>query len=394
MIDTITLELDARKRLESKDFANKSKWGINYQQDTNNEPKYSANVVLDWPEEAKAKWSYLPEVKYMNYPNTYRKDGGDERCSKYWITFSAPKLLYGNNIEEVTEAQYDDIVRTLCEQLSFLGLPTKYHKLDIEMAKIRRVDFSKNTMIAELVPIDQFCTMLMRAKHEHRSKFSQVQYRHGELYRENTRYRSVVIYDKLAEFRNTLNKKEPANARGQFFLSAEKAHLFQVFKLEVQIENSNQIAIELKRFGLERKDITFRSVFSEQLAHDILMRYWTKIVEKLDPNPELFSEDNLWASFNTAIINRGNKTPQNFFASFGLSYLAHKFGLNNLKDIVYREYGDQAWSRLEKLYEQPKLDQGLYTFISSMERIIDTMEPLQFGEYNGVFDEEGENGTN
>lgn len=363
---------------------------MNCQQDTNNEPKYTSNVALSWPEEARAKWSYLPEVKYINYPNPHSKDGEGKRYFKFRVTFSAPKLLYGNNIEEVTEAQYDDIVRTLCEQLPFLALPTEYHKLDIEMARVCRIDFSKNAMIAELVPIDQFCNMLMRAGHTPRTQNAQVRYQHGELYRENIRDRSVVIYDKLAEFSSST--KKPHNAREQFFIAAEKAHLFQVFKLEVQLQNTTRVALELKPFGIE-KPIHFADVFSEKLAHDILMKYWNKLIQDLDPNPELFSEDNMLATFQTMAMNRGKKTPQNLFASFGLSYLANKCGLSNVKSAFCREYDGQAWLRIKKLYEEPQLNQGLYTFVASMEKIIDTMDPLQFGEYNGVFDEEGENET-
>ena len=384
MIDTITIELNAPE-LSSKDFDLKSQWGINYQQETNSEPIYTSNVILEWPEEAREKWSYLPEVKFFNFPDP-QPHSLTGRLLKYWVTFSVPKLLYGNNVEEVTEDQYDEVVSLLCQQLRYLPLQIDIYKMNIEMAKVRRIDFSKNAMIKELVPADQFCSMLMRSEHTYRSKYAQVQYLHGDLYRENIQHRSVVVYDKLAELNNSIKKeKREPNAREQFFLAAEKAHLFQVFRLEIQLQNSNQVAQELSHFGIERDNITFGNVFTEELAHSVLMKYWKNLIKNLDPNPELFSEDNIFATFNEMAVNRGSKTPMNLLATFGLRYIAHKCGLGNIKDIIYREYGSQAWLRLKDLYEEPDLNQGLYTFIASMEKIIDNMEPLQFGEYNGVF---------
>lgn len=387
MIDTITIELNAPE-LSSKDFELKSQWGVTYQQETNNEPIYTSNVILEWPEEAKAKWSYLPEVKFFNFPDPQPRSATG-RLLRYWVTFSVPKLLYGNNIEEVTEDQYDDVVKLLCQQLHYLPLQIDIYKKTIERAKVKRIDFGKNTLISELVPADQFCSMLMRSEHRYRSKYAQVQYLHGDLYRENIKHRSVVIYDKLAEFRNTLKKegREP-NTREKFFLTAEKAHLFQVFRLEVQLQNSTQVATELEHFGLERDNINFGNVFTEELAHSVLIKYWKQLIANLDPNPELFSDDNILTTFNEMAINKGIKTPMNFFATFGLRYAAHKCGLGNIKDIVYREYGSQAWLRLKDLYEEPDLNKGLYTFIASMEKIIDNMEPLQFGGYDDVFEEE------
>ncbi len=387
MIDTITIELNAFRSYTDSDFNLKSKWGTNYQKEKN-KACYMRSVTLEWPKEAEEKWPYLPEVTYVNFPNPRAKTEESGRIYGYQITFSAPKLLYGNNIEEVTENQFEEVVDVLYEQLQFLALPTEITKEDIRRAKVRRLDYSKNAMIAELVPGEQFCSMLMRSEHTYKSKYAQTQYRHGELYRENIKKRSIVVYDKLEEFRNSLPKNKVLNVREQFFLAAEKAHLFQVFRLEVQMQDLNQIALELERFGVKRAEITFSRVFSKELAHSILMRYWKSAIENLDPNPELFSEDNLLATFNEMAVNKGNKGPQALLATFGLRYLAHKCGLGNVKDIFYREYDGQAWLRAKELYEEPKLNQGLYTFIGSIEKIIDNMEPLQFGEYNGVFGEE------
>lgn len=376
MIDTITIEIECSPNLTEQNFPLKSEWDKKYQRDKYGRVALHHNVVLDWPKKAMEKWSYLPKVKYMNYPDRSVKTGNHRR-SGYWVTFSAPKLLYGNNIEEVIEEQFDEVVDLLYEQLRALNLPIEITKTAIERARVRRIDYGKNTMIAELVPMGQFCDMLMHSEHVHRSKYTQIQYWHGYGYKENIKHRSIIIYDKLAEFSS--NTKNPANVREQFFLSAEKAHLFQIFRLEVQIQNSTQIALELKQFGLSGDNLSFGNIFSEEIAHTLLMKYWKNIIKRISPEKDPFSKDQLLTTFNNMVI-KGSKTPQGLFAAFGLSYLAAQCGLENVKDIFYKAYDSQAWSRIRKLYEEPKLDKGLYSFISSMEKIIDTMEPLQFGK--------------
>lgn len=374
MIDTITIELDSFWTFTSGDFPNKTEWSVKHQLKPN-APVFMSNVAIGWPDGAEEKWEYLPEVKYMKYPNP-RGKGEDSICHKYWVTFSAPKLLYGNNIEEVTEDQFDIIVDKLYEQLQFLNLPSNITKANIRKAKVRRVDYSKNMMIAETIPVKRICNLLMRSEHTYNSKYTQVQYRNGDLYRENIKHRSVVLYDKLAEFSNTT--KQPANIREQFFMSAEKAGLFQVIKLEVQIQNTQQLKNEL---GADYEDVSFASIFKEGKARRILMKYWDRIVKNIEPSPEPFSEDSLLTTFAKMVINEPNKKPQKVFATFGFSYLAHKCGMDSIKKILYKYRSRQSWSRSKKeLYREPSHIEDVYSFLNSMEECLKSMEPIRFEE--------------
>ena len=277
MIDTISIEIDTKKYLKITDFERISVAKIVEQHNDKSMPKHQTYVLIKWPEDIEATGAYLPRVEYMDYPNPIG-GGVCGRCYRYKITFSVPKLLYGNNISELTEKQFDEVVRLLHSKLVFLALPTDITENDIKQSIVRRVDFGKNIILPKSSSMRLIGEMLMKAEHERRSKYSQVQYRNGDLYRENIKERALIVYNKIAEYCST--KKELTSDIDKRIMALNKNKETQVIRLEIQVQSTQQLKRELTMLGYEDINATkLKDIFSGELSQRLLLRYWDKITK-------------------------------------------------------------------------------------------------------------------
>ncbi|PIS41827.1 MAG: hypothetical protein COT25_01010 [Candidatus Kerfeldbacteria bacterium CG08_land_8_20_14_0_20_42_7] len=111
MIDTIILSIPKTKVM-SLDFTDDKIQPWSLQASTNVYDKYVKN-----PYRKGAKQSeYYPRLT-----ETRRKGENGEWTSTIKIEFSAPKLLYQNNLDELIEDQFEQVVKTLSEQTTKLS---------------------------------------------------------------------------------------------------------------------------------------------------------------------------------------------------------------------------------------------------------------------------------
>lgn len=348
MIDTISIEINAGKRLQKKNFKCIRHIKTKEQESWDNIPKSQTEIGIAWPEDIKATKAYLPDVRYMDYPNPNPKVAG--RYYVYRITVSIPKLMYGNNILEVSEAQFDEVVRLLYSELVFLALPTDISEEAIRSAKVIRVDFGKNVILPSSVSMRQLGDVLARSEHRLNSKYAQVQYRNGDLYREHIKERATIVYDKLAEF--NANITYTRGSVDKLMVAAKKAKLFQMIRVETQIETTRQLKAELRSLKLDNRKTTFSDVFKESLAKQILSKYWGNITKNLSEKP--LETKNPLTIFANAATELGCG-PQKAYAKVGFVHLVDSVGLDIAKKTYCNYYDSGSWARCKNdLYSEDK----------------------------------------
>lgn len=358
MLDSISLEIDTKKYLKKDDFERISAVNKVEQFKDNSIPKSQTVISVEWPEDIEATGSYLPQIKYMDYPNPIG-GGGHGRCYRYRITFSVPKLIYGNNISEVTEVQFEDVVRLLHSKLVFLALPTDITEDDIRKAIVRRIDYSKNVILPQSSSIRLIGDTLMKAEHRHKSKYSQVQYRNGDLYREHIKERAIIVYDKIAEYCNT--KTKPISNLDKKIFELNKSRKAQIIRLEVQIKSTQQLKLELERLGFDKKAIHFKDIFSDEISRQILTKYWGNITKNITSDIKSLSPQHLSEIFANIAGQEDNGGPQKTFAKSGFAILAAKCGIGKIKELYCDYFGGGSWSRdknkLSTEYTTPTTDE-------------------------------------
>ena len=84
---------------------------------------------------------YLPRLTLQKMP-----------IKKDWkifldIEFSAPKVLFGNNFEELTDSDFNVLCKELCRKLELVGIVTSMDA--IKKATLRKVHYSKNIIFED-----------------------------------------------------------------------------------------------------------------------------------------------------------------------------------------------------------------------------------------------------
>ncbi len=276
-IDTIELSIPLNRKLLLNDFVFGGSYQHKEQRDKESQGVgYQEDITIYW--EKNLRQYYLPEVHFVDYPSP---SGG--RCYEYQIrNLSLPKLMYGNNISEIPAGDFEKVLEQLYTKLVFLELPVEITKEDLRNAKVSRVDYGKNFLFSDGTSMRLLGTMLDNAPLKKRSKKAKTQYYSGELFRDSIKSRAFIIYDKLAEFRASKSKSRPAYGKNSLGFNPDNVNPNKkLIRLEVQIQKTKQLKLELERLGFPKDEVSFEHIFSVDIASAVLRHYWSQVKEAI-----------------------------------------------------------------------------------------------------------------
>lgn len=385
MIDTISIDIEAgKKELTRNDFRHPTNELTSTNTKTDgNYVKHQRTIQLFW-EGSLEDYNYLPNVTYMSFPDPRgggQKYGNNGRCHIYRITASLPKLVFGNNISELGENMFESIVEQLSKQLAQLDLPTPITKNDIRRAKVSRVDYGKNITLPSGTSLHAIQNVMSKAEHRSNSKFSQIQYREGELVRSQIKKRAVIAYDKLAEYNANLSHYKPPiyseYTEGNPYIGANSP---KILRFEVQLQKTDQLKRELRSLNLPQ-NTTFENIFSSDIARHILLKFWelnTKNIKKLGDRE--FEKAELHQAFTDLLTRSKHGGPQKVFGTLGFTALAKACGLDAVRQTFRMEFDSKAWrTTRDKLLVETDTETPTL-FIDRVYEAIEEMEPLSLKE--------------
>lgn len=67
---------------------------------------------------------------YKPHLTLYRRWDGTQSTITLRVEFSIPKLLYGNNFDELSDSDFPEVIKTLRERLSEMGVDVIQGKLE------------------------------------------------------------------------------------------------------------------------------------------------------------------------------------------------------------------------------------------------------------------------
>ncbi|MDL2235792.1 hypothetical protein LJC07_06560 [Christensenellaceae bacterium OttesenSCG-928-L17] len=352
MIDTIELEIEVSTQLHEQNFTHGATINTKTITDKsdNSIPHKQTSILASWPNDLR-QWE-LPEVRFVDYPHPINPMG---RCWAYQIKLSIPKLLFGNNLQEVCERDFTRVVDKLYEVLVFLELPIEITKKQLINARVRRIDYGKNILFKNATTMSDLNELLRLAEHSKATKTGQIHYRQskGEMFRMGIQNRVFIIYDKAAEMKENLKKAKPAfdeefSHYGKIVEQFEKRPELNCIRLELQIGTSKQLKTELERRRFNKEDISFRAMFNDTIAIDLLNFYYDKLLNAVPSGKKVgLNAISASISFNQIARKVDGKRPQNSFAKFGFKTLTGLCGMNRVRSLYEAHFRSDGWSRMK-----------------------------------------------
>lgn len=335
MIDTICLLIPKEKLLFLSEN-NGPAWSL--QSHTEEYDKFVRNPT----KLQKESGSYYPRL--TGYKRKYR----DERNVK--IEFSIPKIIYNNNLDEVEENQFDEIVNALKNRLREMGIVSTENT--IKKAQVSSIHYSKNIVLEDGYTVNQVISEINKIDLRKTFDFAKARFiNDGQSLYLHTSSHEFTIYDKLADMKKdkkrAIDKDQTIIQRTLFYEIEKKKILSEVLRFEVRLGKKIKMDSLLEKLGYS-KNMNFEELFKKEISQKVVSHYWETLIT--ERNLGLFtiqnSDKDILRSVYKAIPNI---KPNRAIYLTGLLLLAKDGnGMRELRSIIEKKSNSRTWFRIAK----------------------------------------------
>jgi len=198
---------------------------------------------------------------------------------KLKIEFSAPKLIFGNNFEELEGKDFCRVIDNLYEKLLDIGILTRREVL--RRADISAIHYSKNIVLENGLTSSMLIRELGKIDLNRRLDLSHTDFRNeGHSIRYHANSYEVTFYDKIKDLQKAKISEKRAIEKDnaiQFGLFENRlGSQMEVLRMEVRLGNRNKLKSLFKKLGLD-SGLTFQELFDSNLSRKILLHFWEEI---------------------------------------------------------------------------------------------------------------------
>lgn len=372
MIDTICL-LVPKKNLDLLPVDNKiPRWDM--QSKTENYAKYVKNPSkID-----KASDLYFPRL------TTYSRRFGQDANVK--MEFSVPKLLWQNNLTELVDKDFTQVIKTLKDRLYRMGVIATEQTL--ASANVSSCHFSKNIVLTDGYTANYLISEMNKIDLRKSFDFARARYiNDGQSLCAHTTAHELVIYDKIADLakgkKRAIDKDQTAYQMSLFKDIEKKNTLFEVLRFEIRLAKKQKLNSVLNKLGYAR-DPTFKDVFNTKLSQQIVTHYWQTLIKAR--NLGLFTvnmsnKDMLRAIYKTY----PNISPHKALYLLGLFLVAKDGnGMRELRSLLTKKINDRTWYRLTSDLRQISMaffGNPIRNWVSQIDQGLKDYKPLTHNDY-------------
>ena len=328
MIDTIILSIP-REKVVLGPVANGGKtWDL--QAHTRAYDKYIHNATA-----ADEKTGlYFPRL------TGYRRTEG----STIRVEFSAPKLIYGNNLDELQESQFTDVVATLKDRMDKMSAYVSVR--DLASAKVAAVHYSRNVDLRNGYTAQYVIKELGKIDLNKRFDFARERYQNdGQSLHAHTFAHAFVFYDKIADLVRGRKSVDRDQTKQQLALFPTLNNRREIVRFEVRLSQKRKMNAVFNDLGFAQNP-TFQEVFSEEKSTKVTTHYWDTMIEgnsMLLFAHALSSKDLL----RQVILTHKGIKPNHALYLMGLIIAGRDGnGMRELRGIFGKKMNNRTWYRL------------------------------------------------
>ncbi len=199
------------------------------------------------------------------------------------VEFSAPALLFGNNFQEVVEADFPRVLTVLENKLLRLGVVVA--KEHLATAKVSKIHYGKNFVFTDYTTPYIFIQEIAQANINKQLDADKAGYRnegHSLKYQNNTF--ALIFYDKMKDLDKARVSRHKSvevtplpNGELQTWLKRRSGtNPLEVLRMEVQFNKRTRIKTEMKKLGFKIEP-TFQALFSQGISQTVCRSYLLEI---------------------------------------------------------------------------------------------------------------------
>ncbi len=228
---------------------------------------------------------YQPRLTYTERPSGKYGNLAYELA----IELSLPKMMYGNNFTELTDTDFEPLVKKLSDTMrktyNVWVLPHILAK-----ASVRKIDYAKNIVFTDRTPVSIIIGNIRTADISKTYDVQNTDFKNGgHIYHIHTNSLDIAFYDKVADLHQEKVSPKRSYEKDGFIQmdlleELEKHKKVSVARIEVRINGLAKLRQEMKAVGIETAT-TFRELFSVNVSKKILLRHWANVFDKIPKIP-------------------------------------------------------------------------------------------------------------
>lgn len=220
---------------------------------------------------------YKPRLTLLRRPYTIRANAIFLK-----VEFSAPKLIFGNNFEELKgDEDLGAVVASLRKALAAMGIETNHDVL--LNAKVSSIHYSKNILLERTTPCFLLIQALEKLDLSAKLDLTQTDFRNsGQMVKYHANTYEIALYDKVKDLEQARKfgckrsiEKDYEHTVNLFTYKLKP----EVLRFEIRLR-SKKITTLFKSLGF-KFERTLSNLFSADLSRTILMHYWKIITDGL-----------------------------------------------------------------------------------------------------------------
>jgi hypothetical protein len=263
------------------------------------------------------------------------------------IEFSAAKMLYGNNVNELEEKDFEKVIVNLHKIMKEMGVLVEYEEL--RNAKVSAFHPSKNIELTNGYSSSFVITEIRKIDVSKKMDLNRDSFRNsGQSLQFYTNSHSLVVYDKVHDLKKPENRaidKDQNFLQLSLFETLTKEKKKEILRMEVRIAKKVKMNAMLKQLGIPI-DPTFKDVFKKNVCQKILLTYWNEIITS--KNMFLFeNENNPKKTLDRIFKNKPTISPKEALYLIGLKVLC-KEGVRDMRGVIERYATPRTWYRIAK----------------------------------------------
>lgn len=307
------------------------------------------------------------------------------------IEFSVPKLLFGNNFDELSDADFPRVIHILKTTLLDMGVQVLEGKLQLSV--ISTIHYGKNIVLDDFTSVSRVLWILAKTNISERFDTEDKTYRNGwELFRLHTKSFQIVLYDKIVDLKKSKNRAVDKDMRGinyqmSMFDDIQKKEVqqkwksFDVLRIEIRFMNKTKLKTLFKTLRIPFGDIfTFESAFQMENARRIIEHHWNMMA--IEMKMLEFTEMKPIDRMNLIFQKASKKTPTKTLAIAMLAELITNDDYRTIRKQFESKYKNKNSLRtIYKDLSSLELTVNHFSFIPIINEMLKIYKPLKINDY-------------
>jgi hypothetical protein len=302
------------------------------------------------------------------------------------IEFSAPKLVFGNNFDELESGDFPTVLIALHQAIEAMGI--RVARDILRRARVSTIHFCKNIAFTDYTT----CSMIM---HElglidlnKRLDLSHTDYRDdGHAIRYHANSFEVIFYDKLKDLKKAGYSEKRCIERDhgtQSEISRQRDSFpkqLEVLRMEARLGKRAKIRSLLECIQAT-VELTFEGLFSARIAKLVLGHFWAHIRAQLMLIDKANARQPETMLAALAVASKGTVRPGKLLRQLGGVMLVDSIGVRGASAILSRHCGPRSCQRYKREFKAlPVASANAFSALKQVHEALARFEPLRIAAF-------------